>query len=46
MGCGSCEPKKKKAKYVCRACGKVEEKEVQEGSEVKSCCGQPMDKKE
>ncbi len=45
MGCGSCEPKKT-AKYVCTACGKEEIKEVEEGEEVKSCCGQPMEKKE
>ncbi|MBU2540812.1 MAG: hypothetical protein KJ593_02820 [Candidatus Omnitrophica bacterium] len=46
MGCGSCQPEeKKKATYVCRACGK---EELKEGTscEVKSCCGQPMDKKE
>ncbi|MFH1754020.1 MAG: hypothetical protein ABH875_07565 [Candidatus Omnitrophota bacterium] len=48
MGCDSCGPKPKKntAKYACRACGKVEEREVQEGRQQKSCCGQPMDKKE
>jgi len=40
----SCEPKK--AKYVCKACGKEEVKEVRQGQEVKSCCGQPMEKKE
>lgn len=45
MGCGCGEPVKK-AKYVCKACGKVEEREVREGEIVKSCCGQPMEKKE
>ncbi|MBU1862612.1 MAG: hypothetical protein KKH94_02975 [Candidatus Omnitrophica bacterium] len=46
MGCSSCEPKKeKKATYVCVACGKEEIREVKEGEEVKSCCGQPMKKK-
>jgi len=45
MGCGSCGPKKM-AKYVCKACGKEEMKEVKEGEEVKSCCGQTMEKKE
>jgi hypothetical protein len=44
MGCGSCEPKM--AKYVCKACGKEEMREVKEGEEIKSCCGQPMEKKE
>ena len=43
MGCCD-EPKK--VKYVCKACGKEEIKEVKEGEEVKSCCGQPMEKKE
>lgn len=47
MGCGSCQPEEKKtATYVCRACGKEEIKEVEECQEVKSCCGQTMDKKE
>ena len=45
MGCGSCVPKKKKTTYVCVACGKEEVREVKEGEEVKSCCGQPMKKK-
>lgn len=45
MGCGSCEPKKK-VTYICVACGKKEVKEVKEGEEVKSCCGQPMKKEE
>ena len=31
---------------VCKACGKEEIKEVKEGEEVKSCCGQSMEKKE
>ena len=44
MGCGSCEPKKM-VKYVCKACGKEEMKE-DTGEEVKSCCGQNMEKKE
>ncbi len=44
MGCGSCEPKKK-ATYVCVACGEEEIREVKEGEEVKSCCGQQMKKK-
>lgn len=43
MGCGNCGPKnKKKATYVCVACGKEEVREVKEGEEVKSCCGKPM----
>lgn len=45
MGCGSCEPKKI-AKYICAKCGKEEMREVKEGEEVKSCCGQTMVKKE
>lgn len=46
MGCGSYGPKKKtKATYVCVACGKEEIREVKEGEEVKSCCGQMMKKK-
>jgi len=45
MGCGSCEPKKI-AKYVCSKCGKEETREVKEGEEVKSCCGQTMVKNE
>lgn len=45
MGCGSCEPKKKKEVYICKACGKEELKEVKEGEQVRSCCGQPMEKK-
>jgi len=44
MGCGCNEPKKT-AKYICRTCGKEDEKE-DVGQETKSCCGQPMDKKE
>ncbi|MFH1997068.1 MAG: hypothetical protein ABIJ27_08810 [Candidatus Omnitrophota bacterium] len=44
MGCGCCGPKK--AKYACKACGKVEERECVEGVEQKSCCGQPMEKQE
>ncbi|MFC1658361.1 hypothetical protein ACFL1D_03125 [Candidatus Omnitrophota bacterium] len=44
MGCGCGQPKK--AKYVCAVCGKEEIKEAREGEEVKSCCGQPMRKKE
>jgi len=44
MGCGSCEPKK--AKFVCTKCGKEEVKECKPGDECKSCCGQPMVKKE
>ena len=43
MGCG-CGPKR--ATYVCGTCGKEEEKDVQKNQEVKSCCGQPMKKKE
>ncbi len=43
MGCHECGPKK--AKYVCTACGKEEEREVKEGEQVKSCCGQEMKKK-
>ena len=43
--CGP-EDAKKKAKYVCTACGKEEIKECKEGEEVKSCCGQKMEKKE
>ena len=46
MGCGSCGEPKKMAKYVCKACGKEETREAKEGEEVKSCCGQPMEKKE
>jgi hypothetical protein len=48
MGLGCCGPTepKKTATYVCKACGKEETKEVKEAEEVKSCCGQPMDKKE
>ena len=42
--CGP-EEAKKTAKYVCKACGKEEVKEVKECEEVKSCCGQPMEKK-
>ena len=45
MSCGSCGPKKKTAKYVCAKCGKEETREVKEGEEVKSCCGQVMVKK-
>lgn len=45
-GCGSCGPKKNTATYICKGCGKEEEKEVHEGQQVKSCCGKPMDKKE
>jgi len=45
MGCGCYEPKKT-AKYVCSKCGKEEMREVKEGEEVKSCCGQNMVKKE
>jgi len=46
MGCGSYGPKKeKKATYVCVACGKEEARQVKQGEEVKSCCGQPMKKK-
>ncbi len=44
MGCGSCEPKKK-ATYICTKCGKEEVREVKEGEQVKSCCGQPLKKK-
>jgi len=44
MGCGSCAPTKKE-KYICRKCGKEEFREVKEGEEAKSCCGQPMKKK-
>jgi len=44
MGCGSCEPKKK-AVYICKACGKEEVREAKEGEQVKSCCGQDMEKK-
>lgn len=44
MGWGCCGSKKK-AKYVCVKCGKEEEREVKEGEEVKSCCGQEMKKK-
>jgi Fe2+ or Zn2+ uptake regulation protein len=43
MGCGSCG-EKKMAKFVCTKCGKVETREVKEGEEVKSCCGQAMKK--
>lgn len=39
-----CGPKK--AYYACTVCGKFEEREVKEGEEVKSCCGQPMKKQE
>lgn len=47
MGCSSCGPKEKveKALYECTVCGKEEIREVKEGEEVKSCCGQPMKKK-
>jgi hypothetical protein len=45
MTCGSCGPKKA-ATYVCTRCGKEEVKEAREGEQVKSCCGQPMKKKE
>lgn len=44
MSCGSCGPKKT-AKYVCKKCGKEEVREVKEGEEVKSCCGQIMEPK-
>ncbi len=44
MGCGCGQPVKK-AKYICKLCGKVEEREVREGEIVKSCCGQIMEKK-
>jgi len=44
MSCGSCGPKKM-AEFVCTKCGKVEKREVKEGEEVKSCCGQVMKKK-
>ena len=43
--CGP-EDAKKTAKYVCTTCGKEEIKECKEGEEVKSCCGQKMEKKE
>lgn len=45
MECGSCGPKKDTAKYVCVTCGKEEIREVKEGEEVRSCCGQQMKKK-
>ena len=44
MSCGSCGPKKT-AEYVCKRCGKVEAKEVKEGEQVKSCCGEIMEEK-
>ena len=46
MGCGFCGEKSKMSKYVCSKCGKEEIREVKEGEEVKSCCGQIMTKKE
>ncbi|MFQ5680486.1 MAG: hypothetical protein ACE5GG_00300 [Candidatus Omnitrophota bacterium] len=45
MGCGCGEPKQT-AKYVCKTCGKEEIREAQPGEEVRSCCGQVMEKKE
>ncbi len=45
MGCGGCEPRRM-AKYVCKVCGKEEIREVRQGEGVKTCCGQPMEKKE
>ena len=46
MGYGRCGSKKKReATYVCVACGKKEIREVKEGEEVKSCCGQLMKRK-
>jgi len=44
--CGCNDEPKKKATYVCKACGKEEVKEDQGTCNVKSCCGQPMEKKE
>ena len=46
MGGCDCNGPKGKAKYVCKACGKEEIKEDQGECEVKSCCGQIMEKKE
>lgn len=46
MGCGFCGPKTSTARYVCTKCGKVETREVKEGEEVRSCCGELMVKKE
>ena len=46
MGSECCGPEKeKKATYVCTVCGKEEIKEDAGSEEVKSCCGQPMEKK-
>ena len=45
MGCDCCGSKKNMAKYVCKKCGKEEEREVKDGEVVKSCCGQVMVKK-
>ena len=45
MGCCESSEPKKTAKYVCKACGKEEMKEVKECEQVQSCCGQPMEKK-
>jgi len=45
-GCGCNEPKEK-ATYVCTTCGKEEIKDDQGTCcDVKSCCGQPMKKKD
>jgi hypothetical protein len=44
MGCGCSKPKI--AKYVCVVCGKEEIRQIRQGETVKSCCGQPMKKKE
>ena len=41
MGCGHCDPKKVE-KFTCSKCGKEETREVREGEQVKSCCGQIM----
>ena len=46
MGCCDSSEPKKKATYFCKSCGKEETKEVIECAEVKSCCGQPMEKKQ
>lgn len=43
--CG-CDESKGKTTYVCTACGKEELKDEQGTCDVKSCCGQPMKKKE
>lgn len=44
MGCGGCEPQNT-ATYVCKACGKEETRDAAPDEEVKSCCGQTMEKK-